>query len=167
MAIDIWLKGAAIVLFAAAIFLYKLNDRKIHYDKVAIICLALVLIPLTSFLNGYLSYIMQLLLFAAFAHFGNEYYRRGFFRRRKELHELYKGARREHKEAKRVLYPHLRNLEERERKLERDLEKIEKVKADLKEHARQIKEERDELERTKQTVKEAHFEVLAAKEEQE
>lgn len=162
---EILLNGIAVILFAVTLLLYKLNTRKIYYNKIALVCIALVLIPLAAFLNDFLPYLIQLVLLAAFAHFGNEYHKRGLFRRRQELHEIYRSRKREHREAKENLYPHLKDLAIREKRLEKELDKVKTAKEELREHARQIKTEREELERAKKAVKAAHFEVLAERED--
>ncbi|MBU2589365.1 MAG: hypothetical protein KKA65_03300 [Nanoarchaeota archaeon] len=164
---EIWLNGIAVIIFIIGLFFYKLNLRKIHYGKVVLICLGLVLIPLSSFINSYLPYFIQLILFAGFSQFAHEYFRGGLFRRRKELHEIYTSKRKEHKYAKEFLYPHLKELEKRRYELIKETDKLSSLKDELKEQARQIKEERKELEDAKKEVKNVHFEVLSEKEDKE
>ncbi len=148
--IETVLKILGIAVFILAAIIYKLNRRRLYYDKIVLSCLALALPLLASYIDVMLMYFFQLLFLAMFAHFGNQYYKEGFFRRRRELHNIvWRAAKREHKEFKPILYPHLKDLELKEIKIEKELAKIAKLRAELKQHALELKQERDNLEREK------------------
>jgi len=164
---EMWLNGIAVIIFIIGMFFYKLNMKKIHYRKIVLICFGLILIPLASFINSYVPYFIQLVLFAGFSQFAHEYFRGGLFRRRKELHEIYTSKKKEHRHVKEFLYPHLKELDKRRYELLKETEKLSKLKDELKEQARQLKEEKKELETAKKEVKNTHFEVLADKEVEE
>jgi len=164
---EILLNSISVIIFIIGLFFYKLNLRRVYYGKVVLICLGLVLIPLSSFINPYVPYFIQLILFAGFSQFAHEYFRNGLFRRKKELHEIYTSKRKEHKHAKEFLYPHLKELEKRRYELLKEEEKITSLKNKLKEQVIQIKEEKEGLEKAKKELKNAHFEALSEKEAKE
>jgi len=161
------INGIAVMLFIVGMFFFKLSQRRIHYGKIMLVCLALVLIPLSTFINSYLQYALQLVLLTALAHFSYTYYRRGLFRRRKELHELYVENRKEHRHARKMLYPHLKHIDERERKLEKERKKLDKARKDLEDAASRIKQEKKELTEERKELKQARFQKLSDKEAEE
>lgn len=158
---ELIIKWLPFALFAIALLFYKLKKREVDYGKVAMICISLVLVNIAFSMNAYIAYFLQLFLLASLAFFSREYFKRGLFRRRKQMYELYRGERREHRQMRNELYPHVRALEEHERDLDRKLEEIRKVEADLDTKAAELRRERDELEQSKETVKEAHLDVVS------
>ncbi len=139
----------SVIIFVIGLFFYKLNFRKIYYKKVALVCLGLVLIPLSSLINQYIPYFIQLVLFVGFSQFAHEYFRSGLFRRKKELHEIYVSKKKEHKHAREFLYPHLKELEKRRNHLIRETEKISKIKDELSKQAKELKEEKKRFKKEK------------------
>lgn len=148
------LKIFSFVVFVLAALIYKLNTRKVYYNRIVLSCLALALPLLASYIDKMLMYFFQLLFLAVFAHFGNQYYKEGFFRRRKELHNIvWRAAKKEHKDFKPILYPHLKDLELRELKIEKDLAKINRLREELRQHALELRNERYMLEKEKKTLR--------------
>lgn len=164
---EILLNGLAVIVFIVGLFFYKLNLRRTHYGKVALVCLGLVLIPLSSFINSYIPYFVQLVLFAGFSQAAHQYFRNGLFRRRKELHEIYSSRKKEHKHAREFLYPHLKELEKRRFELLNETKKVSKLRDELKEQEERLKEEKKEVERSRKELKDAHFHALSEKEDEE
>lgn len=139
------LPSASVLIFAVAIILYSMNERKTYYSRVAAACLALVLVPITFLLNEYLAYALQALVLLAVANLSRDYYKAGFFRRKKELLHIFRNDHPDHRETKQLLYRPLREIEIRERQIERKLAEIERVEMKLKEKEEALKERAREL----------------------
>lgn len=139
------LPSASVLIFAVAIILYSMNERKTYYSRVAAACLALVLVPLAFILNEYLAYALQALVLLAVANITRDYYKAGFFRRRKELMEIFRHDHPEHRETKQLLYRPLKEIELRERQIEKKLAEIEQVEMKLKEKEERLKQQMREL----------------------
>ncbi|MBU2637569.1 MAG: hypothetical protein KJ955_01205, partial [Nanoarchaeota archaeon] len=93
-----------------------------------------------------------------------DYYKAGFFRRKKELLHIFRNDHPEHREAKQLLYRPLREIDTRERQIEKKLAEIEQVEMKLKEREENLKEQIREL---KAAQKEAKKEEPAFAEESE
>ncbi len=139
------LPSASLLVFAVAIILYSMNERKTYYSRVITACLALVLVPITFLLNEYLAYALQALVLLAVANLSRDYYKAGFFRRKKELLHIFRNDHPEHREAKQLLYRPLREIDARERQIEKKLAEIEQVEIKLKEREEKLKEQMREL----------------------
>lgn len=154
------LPSASVVIFAVAIILFSMTERRTHYRRVVMACLALVLVPLTFILNEYLAYALQALVLLAIANLSRQYYKAGFFRRKKELMELFRHDHPEHREARALLYHPLQDIDSRERALERKIAEIDKVEKKLQEQEQQLIEEKMKLKETKAAVKGMHREAM-------
>lgn len=158
------LPSASVLIFAAAIILYSMQERKTYYSRVVTACLALVLVPITFLLNEYLAYALQALVLLAVANLSRDYYKAGFFRRKKELLHIFRHDHPEHRETKQLLYRPLKEIEAKERQIEKKLAEIEQVEMKLKEKEERLKEQMREL---KAMEKESKKEEPAFEEENE
>ncbi|HII15169.1 MAG TPA: hypothetical protein HA362_02555 [Nanoarchaeota archaeon] len=154
------LPSASVVIFAVGIILLSMAERKTYYTRLITACLALVLVPVTFILNEYLAYALQALVLLAIANISREYYKAGFFRRRKELMELFRHDHPEHRDAKNLLYRPLRDIETKEQMIEKKLAEIENIEQKLKDKEEQLKEERRRIDEDRDAVKDAHREAI-------
>lgn len=145
------LPSLAVLIFAAAIILFSMTERRTYYRRIITACLAMVMVPLAYILNEYLAYALQALVLIAVGNVCRDYYKAGYFRRRKELMEIFRHDHPEHRDAKKVLYHNLRDMHTRERMIEKRLAEIEETENklrekefELKEQARALKEKQKE-----------------------
>lgn len=135
------LPSAAVLLFAVAIILFSMTERRTYYRRVATACLAMVMVPLAFILNEYLAYALQTLVLMAVANLSRDYYKAGFFKRRKDLMEIFKHDHPDYREHKRILYHPLRDIESKERIIEKKLADIEDMENKLREKEFELKEQ--------------------------
>lgn len=147
------LPSAAVLFFAVAIILFSMTERRTYYRRVVTACLAMVMVPLAFILNEYLAYALQTLVLMAVANLSRDYYKAGFFKRRKDLMEIFKHDHPEYREHKQILYNPLKDIESKERLIEKKLADIEDMENklrekefELKEQARELKEKQKEME---------------------
>ncbi|MFH1066112.1 MAG: hypothetical protein V1734_06405 [Nanoarchaeota archaeon] len=145
------LPSLAVLIFAIAIILFSMTERRTYYRRVITACLALVLVPLAYILNEYLAYALQALVLIAVGNVCRHYYKAGYFRRRKELMEIFRHDHPEHRDAKKMLYHSLKDMHSREKTIEKRLAEIEETENklrekefELKEQARALKEKQQE-----------------------
>ena len=154
------LPSASVLIFAVAIILFTMTERKTYYSRLIGACLALVLVPVTFILNEYLAYALQALVLLAIANISRDYYKAGFFRRRKELMEIFRHDHPEHRDAKNLLFRPLRDIETKEQMLDKKLAEIEEIERKLQEKEEQLKEERRRIDEDRDAIKDAHRETI-------
>lgn len=139
------LPSAAVLIFAVAIILFSMTERRTYYRRVVTACLAMVMVPLAYILNEYLAYALQTLVLMAVANLSRDYYKAGFFKRRKDLMEIFRHDHPDYREHKQILYHPLRDIESKERLIEKKLADIEDMENKLREKEFELKEQAREL----------------------
>ncbi|MDD4878694.1 MAG: hypothetical protein PHO02_06720 [Candidatus Nanoarchaeia archaeon] len=147
------LPSAAVLILAVAIILFSITERKTYYKRFVTACLAMVTVPLAFILNEYLAYALQTLVLMAVANLSRDYYKAGFFKRKKDLMEIFRHDHPDYREHKQLLYRPLRDIESKERVIEKKLAEIEDVENKLREREFELKEKARELKEKEKEIR--------------
>jgi len=148
------LPALAVLIFGIAIILFSMTERRTYYRRVITACMAMVMVPLAYILNEYLAYALQALVLIAVGNVSRDYYKAGYFRRRKELMEIFRHDHPEHRDAKKMLYHNLRDMDSREKMIEKKLAEIEETENKLREKEFELKEQIRAIKEEEKGVKE-------------